>query len=72
MQNWEKTIMLDRVHYEQALLCSIELGSIKCNLETAKSRRKRGNYSRDTAKNLIRTPLKLDNYFRFVTETTVD
>jgi len=48
-------------------LCSIELGSIKCNLETVKVVRKRGNYCRDTAKIGIRTP-----YFRFVTEPIVD
>jgi len=30
---------------------------------------KRGNYCRDTAKFGIRTPLKSDIYFRFVTET---
>jgi len=33
---------------------------------------KRGNYSHDTAKIGIRTPLKSDIYFRFVTETIVD
>ena len=33
---------------------------------------KRGNYSRDTAKIGIRTPLKSDIYFRFVIETIVD
>ena len=33
---------------------------------------KRGNYCRDTAKTRIRTPLKSDIYFRFVTETIVD
>ena len=33
---------------------------------------KRGNYCRDTAKTGIRTPLKSDIYFRFVTETIVD
>ena len=33
---------------------------------------KRGNYSRDTAKNGIRTPLKSDTYSRFVTKTMVD
>jgi len=57
---------------KQALLCSIELGSIKCKLEMAKIRRKRGNYCRDTAKIRICTPLKWDIYFRYVTETIVD
>jgi len=33
---------------------------------------KRDNYSRDTAKIVIRTPLKSNIYFRFVTETIVD
>ena len=33
---------------------------------------KRGNYSRDTAKIGIRTPLKSDIYFRFVIETIID
>jgi len=33
---------------------------------------KRGNYSRDTAKIGIRTPLKSDTYFRFFTETVDD
>jgi len=33
---------------------------------------KRGNCCRDTAKTGIRTPLKSDIYFRFVTETIVD
>ena len=33
---------------------------------------KRGNYCRDTAKTGIRTPLKSDTYFRFVTGTIVD
>jgi len=33
---------------------------------------KRGNYSRYTAKIEIRTPLKSDIYFQFVTETIVD
>jgi len=52
----------------------MELGSIKCNIETAKIRTKtkRGNCSRDTAKIKICTPLKSDIYFRFVTETIVD
>jgi len=31
----------------------------------------RGNYSRDTAKIGIRTPVKSEIYFRFVTETIV-
>jgi len=33
---------------------------------------KRGNYCRDTAKIGIRTALKSDTYFPFVTETIVD
>jgi len=56
------------ITYKQALLCSIELGSIKCNLETAKIRIKRGNYCRETVKIGIRTPLKSYIYFRFVTK----
>jgi len=41
--------------FTQALLCSVELWSIKCNLKPAKFVEKRGNYSRDTAKIGIRT-----------------
>ena len=52
------------------MLCSIELGSVKCNLETAKIRRKKVAITVATLpKILIRTPLKLDTNFRFVTET---
>ena len=41
-------------YYKQALLCSIELGSIKCNLKTAKIG--------------ILVALKSVIYFRFVSE----
>jgi len=61
-----------QTYEKQALLCSVKLGSIKFNLETAKFVEKRGNYSRNTAKIGICTPLKSDIYFRFVTETIVD
>ena len=47
-------------------------GLSNATLKRPKFAEKRGNYSRDTAKIGIRTPLKLDNYFRFVTETIVD
>jgi len=59
---------------EQALLCSIELGSTKCNIETAKIGiflwEKYVHHNRETTKIGIRTPLKLYVYFRFVSETT--
>ena len=36
----KKRLTIHTMHFKQALLCSVELGSIKCNLETAKIRRK--------------------------------
>ena len=73
-----KQFFSQRVINEWNILCNkhccvlLNSGLSNATLKRPKFVEKRGNHCRDTAKIGIRTPLKSDIYFRFVTETIVD